>query len=85
MLRKKLLYVLRVGGGEVVLPCRLAEALDSRLRLAEGGVRGREFVPETDLERSVWEQYGDAGRMYRESNLRMSACEYDAPIIFLFS
>lgn len=42
--------MLRKGGGEVVvLPAR-AGALDSRLWPAEGGVRGRECVPDTDLE-----------------------------------
>lgn len=48
---------------------RVAGILDSRLWVADGGVRGREPVPERD----------------KVSNLRMSACEYEAPIIFLLS
>lgn len=44
------MYVFLSGGGEVALPDRLGPALGSRLWPADGGVRGRELVPETESE-----------------------------------
>lgn len=47
------MYVFRGGGGEVALPDRFGPALGSRLWPADGGVRGREFVPGTELDKLV--------------------------------
>jgi hypothetical protein len=63
-----------VGGGEVVLEVRLAGTLDSRLWEADGGVRGRELLPETVLQQSAWHKQKPEC-MYRLSNFSMSACE----------
>jgi hypothetical protein len=58
------------------LPARAGPTLDSRLLVAEGGVRGREFGPETELQRSAYEQRKERRKLqYRESSLRISACE----------
>jgi hypothetical protein len=59
----------------MVFGVRLVGALDSRLWVADGGVRGRELVPETFLQQSAWPQHRSTGCIYRLSNLRMSACE----------
>lgn len=63
---RKWLYVGRERG-DVVLLDRPGAMLDSRLCVADGGVRGRDVDPET----------------LSELKLSMSAWEYDAPITFL--
>lgn len=70
------MYVFRSGGGDMPLPLRVGATLDSRLWVAEGGVRGREFGPETVLEKSAHKPREEPRvRQYRESSLSMSACE----------
>lgn len=65
--------------------------LERRVRLDRDCGRPREVFEDASLSqrRSLSNQhkhkYGDAGQIYRESNLSMSACEYEAPMIFLFS
>lgn len=81
MFRRKLLYVGRAGRGDVVL--RLGAALDSRLWVADGGVRGREFDPDTLLFVSAASLLCLLRAAYNELKLRMSACEYAAPMTFL--
>jgi hypothetical protein len=67
----------------MLLLVRCGAALESRLWPAEGGVRGRELEPETLLLKSAYTYDYSARKSYRELKLSMSACEYDAPIIFL--
>ena len=71
--RKKLLYDGRAGRGEVVF--LLGAALDSRLWDAEGGVRGREFDPETLLWLLASPFLLSILSPYNELKLSMSACE----------
>jgi hypothetical protein len=54
---------------------RLGAALDSRLWEADGGVRGRELVPETLLLQSVDALLEVFHAAYNELKLSMSACE----------
>jgi hypothetical protein len=59
----------------MVLLDRLGAVLDSRLWVADGGVRGREFDPETLLCGLVYKLRRVIGAIYKELKLRRSACE----------
>lgn len=74
MLRKKLLYEGFVGRGDVAF--LLGAALDSRLCVADGGVRGRELDPVTLLPQLGCVMLVQISvRPYKELKLSMSACE----------
>ena len=67
----------------MLLLLRCGAALDSRLCPAEGGVRGREFDPEMFLDSLAEALQLAHKRTYMELKFSKSACEYDAPTIFL--